>query len=317
MAEYLLEKQKARAPMELALNEAMRTERFGFLDIAGERWAKIATLADLCTADRQFSRFNVHEKRCFIMDLDGTVYVGNRPVSGTAAFINRYKDQKDFYFVTNNTSKLPEDYLERLAVIGIATDADHILSPLDPLIDFLKEHGITNAYLLANARVSGYIERALPELNVRATDGTCQALIVTYDTELTYDKLANAALLLQQNPRVLFLATHRDLVCPTENGDVPDSGCILSVLELSTGCKPTTVFGKPNPLLIARIVGKYHPSQMTVVGDRLYTDKQMAENVGCDFICVLSGETTREQIERLPEGEFPTLIVKDLGDLLA
>ena len=316
-ADYVHEKREVRLPIETALNETMRAARFRFLDIAGKRWAKITTLADLSSADRLFSRFNVREKRCFIMDLDGTVYVGNRPVSGTVAFINRHRDEKTFYFVTNNTSKLPEAYLERLAAMGIATDSDHILSPLKPLIAFLKERSITHAYLLANAKVSEYIQQALPELNVNATGGTCEALIVTYDTELTYGKLANAALLLQQNPHILFLATHRDLVCPIEGGNVPDSGCILSVLESSTGRAPTTVFGKPNPLLIARIIDKYHPSEITVVGDRLYTDKQMAENVGCDFICVLSGETTRAQIEELREGEFPALIIKDLGDLLA
>lgn len=316
MADYLLEQRKVRLPMETALSEALRTNHFGLLDIAGERWAKIRTLADLTTADRRFSLFNVHEKRCFIMDLDGTVYVGDRPVSGTVAFINRHRGQKDFYFVTNNTSKLPEEYLTRLAAMGIDTDRDHILSPLDPLIAFLKERNITNAYLLANAKVSKHVRQALPEINVSTLDSTCQALIVAYDTELTYDKLAHAALLLQQSPRILFLATHRDLVCPTESGFVPDSGCILSVLKLVSSRTPTIVFGKPNPLLIGRIINKYHPSQMTVVGDRLYTDKQMAENLGCDFICVLSGETTRQQIEELPKGRFPALIVKDLGELL-
>ena len=66
---------------------------------------------------------------------------------------------------------------------------------------------------------------------------------MTYDTELTYDKLRDAALLLQQNPRLTFLATHGDLVCPVEHGFVPDSGCILSVLEQTTGRTPGTVFG--------------------------------------------------------------------------
>jgi ribonucleotide monophosphatase NagD (HAD superfamily) len=90
----------------------------------------------------------------------------------------------------------------------------------------------------------------------------------------------------------------------------------LSVLEQATGRTPDTVFGKPNPLLLERVTAQYRPDQMVVVGDRLYTDRTMARNVECDFICVLSGETTRERIDELGEGEFPSLIVKDLGDLL-
>jgi ribonucleotide monophosphatase NagD (HAD superfamily) len=139
---------------------------------------------------------------------------------------------------------------------------------------------------------------------------------VTYDTELTYDKLRDAALLLQQNPRLTFLATHGDLVCPTEHGFVPDSGCILLVLEQATGRTPDTIFGKPNPLLLERVTAQYRSGEMVVVGDRLYTDRTLARNVGCDFICVLSGEATREQIDELSEDEFPSLIVNDLGDLL-
>ena len=76
------------------------------------------------------------------------------------------------------------------------------------------------------------------------------------------------------------------------------------------------VFGKPNSLLLERVRRKYRADQMAVVGDQLYTDGDMARNVGWDFICVLSGETTREQIGELGEGEFPSLLVKDLGALL-
>jgi len=218
--------------------------------------------------------------------------------------------------VTNNTSKLPEDYRTRLNALGIPADAEHVVTPLAPLIAYLREHALRHVYLLANARLTAYLREALPGLELTADPEACEALIVTYDTELTYEKLSDAALLLQQNPRLTFLATHGDLVCPTERGFVPDAGCILSVLEQATGRTPSTVFGKPNPLLLERVTAQYRPSEMVVVGDRMYTDRQMARNVGCDFICVLSGETTREQIDELSEEGFPSLIVKDLEDLL-
>jgi ribonucleotide monophosphatase NagD (HAD superfamily) len=122
--------------------------------------------------------------------------------------------------------------------------------------------------------------------------------------------------LLQQSPRLPFLATHGDLVCPTEDGFVPDCGCILSVLEQTTGRRPDVVFGKPSARLVEPATALYGHDRMAIVGDRLYTDGKMARNVGCSFVCVLSGETSREQIDGLDEGEFPTLIVKDLGELL-
>jgi HAD superfamily hydrolase (TIGR01450 family) len=308
--------EKKDAPMTIILSDLIRRVRMTFVDIAGTKWAALRTIDDLQTADRRFSRFSLSGKRCFVLDLDGTVYVGNRPIRGTVEFINRNMDDRAFYFVTNNTSKLPEDYYTRLNALGIPADAEHVVTPLAPLVEYLHERTVTRAYLLANAKVTAYLQQALPGLELTADPESCEALIVTYDTELMYDKLRDAALLLQQNPRLTFLATHGDLVCPTEHGFVPDSGCILSVLEQTTGRTPDAVFGKPNLLLLERVSAKYSPGEMVVVGDRMYTDRQMARNVGCDFICVLSGETTREQIDELSEDEFPALIVKDLGDLL-
>jgi 4-nitrophenyl phosphatase len=313
-AEYTAEKKDA--PMAAALSDLIRRARMTLVDIAGTKWAGVRTMEDLQTADRRFSNFSLSGKRCFILDLDGTVYVGNRPIRGTVEFINRNAGDRTFYFVTNNTSKLPEDYRIRLNALGIPADAEHVVTPLAPLIAYLDERALTHVHLLANARVTAYVQQALPGLELTADPEACEALIVAYDTELTYDKLRDAALLLQQNPHLTFLATHGDLVCPTEHGFVPDGGCILSVLEQATGRTPDTVFGKPNPLLLERVTGRYLPGDIVVAGDRLYTDRQMARNVGCDFICVLSGETTRERIDELNEDEFPSLIVKDLGDLL-
>ncbi len=302
--------------MAKALNDLVRTVRVTLADVAGVNWAAIRSMDDLCDADKRFSRFTLSNTHCFVLDLDGTVYVGDRPIRGTLEFIDRNARERAFYFVTNNTSKLPEDYRLRLNAMGIPVDGDHIITPLEPLIACLQARSIRNVYLLGNVRFEAYLRQALPELQLTADPDACEALIVAYDTELTYDKLRAAAILLQQNSRLLFLATHTDLVCPSELGFVPDCGCILAVLEKTTGRRPTAVFGKPSPRLLERVTEQYGVGQMTIVGDRLYTDGKMAHNVGCSFICVLSGETTREQIDDLDEDEFPTLIVKDLSELL-
>ncbi len=262
-------------------------------------------------------RFSLSDTHCFITDLDGTVYVGARPIPGTVAFITALSGQKEFYFVSNNTSKTPGDYVARLRALGIRTDSAHVLTPLEPLITHLRANALTRVCLLANATVTAHLQAALPELELTSGRDGCDAVVVTYDTDLTYAKLKDAALVLQHDPRVPLLATHRDLVCPTEEGAVPDSGCILAVLELTTGRTPAIVFGKPNPRLVARITDRYDPSRIAIVGDRLYTDKRLADAIGCAFICVLSGETTRAQVERLAADERPALIVDDLGVLLS
>ena len=102
--------QKRDTPMAVALDEVIRHAPMTLVDIAGTKWAALRTMDDVQTADKLFSRFSLSGKRCFVLDLDGTVYVGNRPIRGTVAFITRHADDRAFYFVTNNTSKLPEEY---------------------------------------------------------------------------------------------------------------------------------------------------------------------------------------------------------------
>jgi HAD superfamily hydrolase (TIGR01450 family) len=303
--------------MATVLDDLVRTVRIKLVDIAGINWAVVRSMDNLHDADKRFSRFILSETHCFVLDLDGTVYVGDRPISGTVEFIDRNAHKKAFYFVTNNTSKLPEDYRLRLSAMGIATESDRVITPLAPLISHLRAHAVQRVYLLGNARLETYLRSSLPNLQLTADSDACEALVVAYDTELTYDKLRDAAMLLQQNPRMPFLATHGDLVCPTEDGFVPDCGCILSVLEQTTGRRPDVVFGKPSPRLVEVAIRRCRRDHMAIVGDRLYTDGKMAHNVGCSFICVLSGETTREQIDGLGEDEFPALIVRDLGELLS
>jgi HAD superfamily hydrolase (TIGR01450 family) len=302
--------------MATVLNDLARTVRVTLVDITGMNWASIRSRDDLHDADKRFSRFILSDTHCFVLDLDGTVYVGGRPIRGTVEFIERNAHKKAFYFVTNNTSRLPEDYRLRLSAMGIITDSNHVITPLAPLIEHLQVHSIQNVYLLGNARLEAYLRQALPELRLTADPDVCEALIVAYDTELTYDKLRDAAVLLQQNHRLPFLATHGDLVCPTEDGFVPDCGCFLTMLEQTTGRRPDVVFGKPSAGLVGRVTERCGRDHIAIVGDRLYTDGRMARNVGCSYICVLSGETTREQIDVLGEDEFPSLIVRDLGELL-
>ncbi|MDR3298596.1 MAG: HAD-IIA family hydrolase, partial [Candidatus Accumulibacter sp.] len=244
-------------------------------------------------------------------DLDGTVYLGDRPIQGTIDFVKRNLAQREIVFLTNNTSKNLDDYVKKLAKFDIRVGLEKILSPLLPLIDYLREHELRHIYPVGNSSFQTYLKERLPDIDFTCGDA-CQAVVLAYDTELTYRKLAESCLLLQR-PQVRFLSTHPDLVCPSAQGPLPDTGSFVKLYEAATGRLPEAVFGKPSTLILSSVLKRFRREEMVMVGDRLSTDKALAENAGIDFILVLSGEAKREDLPGL--ARQPTLVVNDLGAL--
>jgi ribonucleotide monophosphatase NagD (HAD superfamily) len=116
------------------------------------------------------------------------------------------------------------------------------------------------------------------------------------------------------NAGVPYVASHPDITCPTGGGPIPDIGSITALLELTTGVAPHRVFGKPNVAMLDHLIAD--TSRAVMIGDRLYTDKALADACGIDFVCTLTGETTRHDIEALPEEDWPTLLIPSLEALL-
>lgn len=251
---------------------------------------------------------NWAEKKCIILDMDGTVYVGHIPIEGAVKFIRDHWDEVDFHFLSNNTSKGPETYIAKLRGMGIPARRDQLLSPVSPLVDFLRERGIKKIYPVGNRDFLKDLKERMPELET-GFEGA-EAVVLAYDTELTYQKLSEAARLLQ-NPDTLFLATHPDLVCPSPDGPLPDVGSFIELFHTATGRRPQYIFGKPDPAVLAPLLSRYNKDEMIMVGDRLSTDKKLAENAGIDFGLVLSGEATRADVEK--EERKPREILEDLG----
>ena len=254
---------------------------------------------------------DTNNKTCFIFDLDGTVYLGDHPIPGTIEFIRRNLHRREIFFLTNNTSKNLADYTRKLAGFGIEVGLERILSPLLPLVDHLKTQGLRRVYPVGNSSFQSYLREQIPDLEFTA-GADCQAVLLAYDTELTYEKLATSCLLLQR-PEVCFLSTHPDLVCPSPAGPLPDTGSFVLLYQAATGRLPELVFGKPNTVVLSPLLKRFQPEEMVMVGDRLSTDKKLAENAGIDFILVLSGEARREDLPGLERQ--PTLVVDDLGAL--
>lgn len=248
-------------------------------------------------------------KRCFVLDMDGTVYVGHLPIPGAVAFIRRHWQTLDFYFLSNNTSKSSITYVRKLNAMGILASEDVLLSPLTPLVHFLREHKIVRIYPVGNADFQSDLRKRMPELTF--AEKNAQAVVLAYDTELTYEKLARSALLLQK-PEVLFLATHPDLVCPSPEGPLPDVGSFIQLYATATGRRPQYIFGKPDPTVLSPLLARYDREEMVMVGDRLSTDMVLARNAGIDSILVLSGEATREDLKH--EKYQPSVVLENLGE---
>ena len=283
-------------------------------DIRGRSWVEIDNYDDLSLADRRFSTFwlRLSTKKVFFVDLDGTVYLGDRPILGAVEWIGAQRAAGvRCFFLSNNSSRSKKDYVSKLSRLGIpATESDIVLST-DGVIEYLHRRGLRNVFVLG----TGALRRSLEEAAIGVNQGTIECVVVGYDTELTYEKLARAALLLQKG--VEFVSTHRDIVCPTPDGPIPDVGSLLALLETATGRRPSAVFGKPHPEMIAHVLRSQGvgPDDIAIIGDRLYTDFAMAEQVGCDFVLVLSGETRREDVEG--RDAQPALIVPSVADIRA
>lgn len=247
-------------------------------------------------------------KRCVVLDMDGTIYLGHIPIQGAVDFIRRHWNDLDFYFLSNNTSKAARSYLDKLHGMGIPAREEQLLSPLSPLVDFLRASHIHHAYVVGNREFQHDLLCRMPELTLG--EDRVQAVILAYDTELNYEKLARSALLLQK-PEVLYLATHPDLVCPSPEGPLPDVGSMIEMYAAATGRRPQHIFGKPNAELLAPLLARYAREDMIMAGDRLSTDKKLAENAGIDFALVLSGEATLEDLAQ--EEVKPAVVLEDLG----
>lgn len=277
--------------------------------------------------------FDLSVKKAFVCDLDGTLFMGPNPIAPAVKFVidNTKSGRFRFYYLTNNTSKCPEEYMKKIAGADIPVTLDQILTPLITLEAYIREKGYKSVYLLASEKVKAHLAARLTDAGVTFEyDPERNELIaLTYDKELTYAKLADATSLWNmrnvppspmcpvrtknQTP-VDFVATHPDNCCPSERGPIPDIGGMMKFLEITNGMKPSHVFGKPSPTLLAPALARFAKEQIAVVGDRLYTDKAIADNAGVDFVCVLSGETTPDDLARYT-GTPPAIVVNTFNEV--
>ncbi|MCI8454547.1 MAG: HAD-IIA family hydrolase [Lachnospiraceae bacterium] len=257
----------------------------------------------------------LEQTELFVLDMDGTFYLDTQILDGSLEFLRQVERLgKRFVFFTNNSSKSPRTYIEKLAGMGCRIDRSRILTSGDVMIQYLKEYYPQKSVFLMG---TPDLEENFRENGIRLTEAMPDVVVVGFDMTLTYEKLERACTYIRNG--AVFLATHLDINCPTRDGFIPDCGAMCAAISLSTGKQPRYV-GKPfreTVDMVLRLTGARREA-VSFVGDRLYTDVKTGVANGAHGILVLSGETKKEDLadsDTVPDAVFADL--KEMGALLA
>ncbi len=250
--------------------------------------------------------------RHLLIDLDGVLYRGNTAIAHAQSFVEWLRTRGiAFRLVTNNATLTPAQYVDKLTGMGIAVQPEDIFTSSLATALYLKRQ--TDSARTAYVIGEDGLRSALDGIGMRVTDHRPAWVIVGLDRELTYEKLATAALAIAAGAR--FLGTNPDTSFPSERGLVPGAGAIQAALTATTGVRPTVV-GKPEPLMLQLAMDQLGGSltDTAMLGDRLDTDIQGAQTMHMPSILVLTGVSKREELANNPL--HPTLVVDDLADLM-
>ena len=245
------------------------------------------------------------------LDLDGTIYLGDSLIEGSSQFLLRLEEKGVMrFFLSNNSSKSVDQYLQKLRGMGIVSEEGEILLSSHDLISWLTNKGVTDTYLVGTQGLRDMLENG----GITTTSDTPEYVVLGYDTEINYEKLATASIHLHNG--IPMVASHPDMVCPSPDGGLPDTGAYMALFEATTGVRPEHVCGKPNRGMILHKIEQLglDPGNCAMVGDRLYTDMEMAERAGVHGILVLSGEATMDDLEG--SNLNPSLVVDSVASLL-
>ena len=248
--------------------------------------------------------------KMFVLDMDGTIYLGERLFPFTKDFLRRVRETgRDFCFFTNNSSKNKGAYLEKLARMGIEIPPEKMLISNGVILEWLKEHHPgASCYVVGTPPLREDFRRA----GFASDDPEADVVVLGFDTTLTYEKLRIACDLVRAGRPVY--GVNPDWNCPVEGGFIPDCGSIAALVKASTGVQ-CEFFGKPSPHTLQYMLRQTgcRPEELAVVGDRLYTDIAVTSGSEAMGILVMSGETTPEILAQ--SETKPDLVVRDLEEL--
>lgn len=257
----------------------------------------------------------------FIFDLDGVIWRGNSPIEGAVASVERLRALgKRCFYATNNSSRAPQWFVERLQGMGIAAQPEEIVTSATATASYV-------AHYFSNPRVFVVGEDGVQNLlrgigaqvftleNVEETDAV-EVVVAGIDRSFNYEKLKWAQAFILQGAR--FIATNRDATFPIEGGVVPGAGSIVSAIETASGTVPVSL-GKPEPQMLLEILAQFglQKEEVAMVGDRLDTDIACGARAGIGTILVGTGVTPLETAREASGEQLPDLLFADLPAMVA
>jgi arabinose operon protein AraL len=248
-----------------------------------------------------------------IVDLDGTVYRGDRVVDGAAHGIQYLREQGlRVLFVTNKPIHDRQTYIQKLQSLSISVKYQDIVTSASITAEYLvATHPDRSAFVIGETPLVDELEQA----NISVTEDVteAQALVVSLHREFNYQKLSKAMHALDDE--TVFLATNLDRTCPVEDGEIPDTAGMIGAVEHVTDRSTDLVVGKPSPITVKTATDRIglEPSQCLMVGDRLETDIEMGERAGMTTVLVLSGVTSRNAVDTAEQS--PDHIIDSLSDI--
>lgn len=252
----------------------------------------------------------LQEIRMFVLDMDGTIYLGDTLFPYTHSFLQAVrKAGRDFCFFTNNSSKNRKAYLDKLQGMQIGVTPERMMLSNDVILGWLRQNQPKKrAYVVGTP----FLMEDFRKCGISLGDENADYVVLGFDTTLTYEKLSRACTLIRQGAPVY--GVNADFNCPVPGGFIPDCGSIAALVKASTGVQ-CEFFGKPSPHTLSYILEHtgYEEKELAVIGDRLYTDIALAENSCVTSILVLSGETKERDLRE--SAVKPDLVLENIGEL--
>ena len=250
--------------------------------------------------------------RCFLLDMDGTFYLGDKLIEGSLDFLAALeRTGRTARFLTNNSSKSAAVYAQKLQRMGVDEKYRDVMTSGHAAVHYcLKKFPGGKCYLLGNPMLA----EELTGMGLQLTEDEPDYVLVAFDTTLDYAKMCKVCDYIREGKP--YIATHPDYNCPTETGFIPDMGAIMAFIEASTGRKADIILGKPYGGIVEEALDRtgFKLEEMAMVGDRLYTDVATGVNHGMIGILVLSGEATMEDVA--VSDVKPDLIFGRLSDMI-
>ncbi|MFD2760694.1 TIGR01457 family HAD-type hydrolase [Lentibacillus juripiscarius] len=248
----------------------------------------------------------------YLIDLDGTMYRGDEPVPFASAFVEKLaKKRIPYLFLTNNSSKTPQQVSSKLEDMGIRSQPEQVFTTSMAAAKYIKQQNAeARCYVIGEDGLFDALEKEGHQI----AENDCDFVVVGMDRKITYEKLSKACLEVRNGAE--FLSTNGDVAIPTERGLEPGNGALTSVISVSTGKKPVFI-GKPESVIMDQALeelGAIKESTL-MVGDNYDTDILAGIHAGIDTLMVFTGVTPYDHYATFPEK--PTYHVHYLNEWLA